>query len=632
MMGLEVTVEQAATEEEAAAAAEVAEVAEAATHPDQAGRGNSRETTPATVEEPLVGEEAMTTEPLAGEKRARDDDQRPLPSGWVEAKDPRYNDTIYWYHAVTKQTSWSRPTGPDGAGAPPPPPPPLPLSRTPLAAPPPPPATGTAPERKSDHPRCDASPSFATVTMEDATRQMLAAGCKVELSTPLVTGSVKIFNPEKGYGFIGMDGGEDHFVHAAHLLDGNTLAVGARVVFVPAYDHQKGTGKPMATLVTGAYSGPNRPVRAAVEARNAARQLIGESGAHVETGAGRSTPSGEERPREKRERERAERRTREEVVRKRADAARMTPGMSHGMTSAAAAALCPGAAVRARLSLEGAMVRLTIRVDAASSARSSPPPRPSSGSELWLRGPDLGRGNMRFVVDAQHPAARHPPPIVVPADLGSDSAATAAAGATATTTAAAAATALAATPATASAPLSRSWVRARARSRSRGRERSRSRSRDRGRSRSRSASAERHRSGRGQGESRLQGERGRGLELARGKKHVTARVDLLPAQVSLFHAYGGATITSLKRAAGLTSVRVRGADSARPYAIMTGPSRDAVALAEKIVRALLRADGRRARGEAPLPVHWATVPAVGQFSACPPLQHRLATAVSPTSS
>ena len=268
------------------------------------------------------------------------------------------------------------------------------------------------------------------------------------------------------------------------------------------------------------------------------------------------------------------------------------------------------------------MVRLTIRVDAASCAQSSPPLRQSSGSELWLRGPDLGRGNMRLVA-SQRPAARHPRPIVVPADLGSDSAATAAAGAIATTTAAATTTtALAATPATASAPLSRSWVRARARSRSRGRERSRSRSRDRGRSRSRSASAKRHRSDRGQGESRLQGERGRGLELARGKKDATARVDLLPAQVSLFHAFGGATITSLKRAAGLTSARVRGADSARPYVIMTAPSRDAVALAEKIARALLRADGRRARGEAPLPVHWATVPAVGQFSACLPLLHR----------
>ena len=144
-MSVEVTVEAAATEEEAAAVDEVAEAAEAATQSDQAGRGNSRETTP----EPLVEEEAMTTEPLAGEKRPRDDDQQ---TSWIPSR--RY------------------PTGPDGAGAPPPPPPPLSLS--------PPPATGIAPERKSDHPRCEAvagnaSPSYATITMEDATRQMLAA-------------------------------------------------------------------------------------------------------------------------------------------------------------------------------------------------------------------------------------------------------------------------------------------------------------------------------------------------------------------------------------------------------------------------------------------------------------------------
>jgi len=35
-----------------------------------------------------------------------------LPPGWVEAKDPRYNNTTYWYHSVTKETSWTRPTGP----------------------------------------------------------------------------------------------------------------------------------------------------------------------------------------------------------------------------------------------------------------------------------------------------------------------------------------------------------------------------------------------------------------------------------------------------------------------------------------------------------------------------------------
>ena len=76
-----------------------------------------------------------------------------------------------------------------------------------------------------------------------------------------MTGSVKIFNPEKGYGFIGMDGGEDHFVHAANLLDGNALAVGARVTFVPHFDHQK--NKPIAKEVGGGYLDPNRPVPSA---------------------------------------------------------------------------------------------------------------------------------------------------------------------------------------------------------------------------------------------------------------------------------------------------------------------------------------------------------------------------------
>ena len=37
----------------------------------------------------------------------------------------------------------------------------------------------------------------------------------------------------QGFGFIAMDGGEDHFVHAANLLEGNALAVGARVTFAP---------------------------------------------------------------------------------------------------------------------------------------------------------------------------------------------------------------------------------------------------------------------------------------------------------------------------------------------------------------------------------------------------------------
>ena len=40
----------------------------------------------------------------------------PLPEGWVEAKDARYNKNhvdgeTYWYHRVTEETSWARPVG-----------------------------------------------------------------------------------------------------------------------------------------------------------------------------------------------------------------------------------------------------------------------------------------------------------------------------------------------------------------------------------------------------------------------------------------------------------------------------------------------------------------------------------------
>ena len=87
------------------------------------------------------------------------------------------------------------------------------------------------------------------------------------VSTPAVLpagkvgGSVKAFNVERGFGFIAMDGGEDHFVHAANLLEGNALAVGARVTFAPNFDHQK--GKPIAKEVSGGYYDPNRPVPSA---------------------------------------------------------------------------------------------------------------------------------------------------------------------------------------------------------------------------------------------------------------------------------------------------------------------------------------------------------------------------------
>jgi len=39
----------------------------------------------------------------------------PPPEGWVESSDPRYGNTPFWYNAMTRETSWTRPTG--GLGA-----------------------------------------------------------------------------------------------------------------------------------------------------------------------------------------------------------------------------------------------------------------------------------------------------------------------------------------------------------------------------------------------------------------------------------------------------------------------------------------------------------------------------------
>lgn len=55
-------------------------------------------------------------------------------------------------------------------------------------------------------------------------------------STKLV-GTVKFFNPDKGYGFIRRDGGQDVFVHANDLrksgiVDLSPLVTGAKLEFV----------------------------------------------------------------------------------------------------------------------------------------------------------------------------------------------------------------------------------------------------------------------------------------------------------------------------------------------------------------------------------------------------------------
>ena len=114
----------------------------------------------------------------------------------------------------------------------------------------------------------------ATISMEEATRQIAAAGGKVG-------GSVVSFDAERGFGFIAVDGDKDHFVHVANLLDGGTLTIGAHVTFVSEYNHQKA-----------------RPV-----AKQVARVENGGPGGR----GGHSAPASEEHAREKRERERAER-------------------------------------------------------------------------------------------------------------------------------------------------------------------------------------------------------------------------------------------------------------------------------------------------------------------------------------
>ena len=113
------------------AAAEAEPATEAAPEAAPAPEASTGAAEPAPAAEKPALDEATTSTAITGEKRPRDDDPPPLPPGWIEAKDPRYNDTTYWYHADTKQTSGTRPTGPpDGAGAPP-----LPAAAPPLDRP-----------------------------------------------------------------------------------------------------------------------------------------------------------------------------------------------------------------------------------------------------------------------------------------------------------------------------------------------------------------------------------------------------------------------------------------------------------------------------------------------------------------
>lgn len=68
------------------------------------------EPAPATAE--LAAGAADPEEPPAKRVRLEPSMARPPPllPGWVEAQDPRYGNATYWFHAETRQTTWTRPT------------------------------------------------------------------------------------------------------------------------------------------------------------------------------------------------------------------------------------------------------------------------------------------------------------------------------------------------------------------------------------------------------------------------------------------------------------------------------------------------------------------------------------------
>lgn len=62
----------------------------------------------------LLDRDAVAAAAHAAAKRQRVDGgscSSDLPPGWVEAKDPRYNNATYWYNRTTRTTSWTRPVG-----------------------------------------------------------------------------------------------------------------------------------------------------------------------------------------------------------------------------------------------------------------------------------------------------------------------------------------------------------------------------------------------------------------------------------------------------------------------------------------------------------------------------------------
>ena len=84
-----------------------------------------------SVEELMAAASDKASEIEAGGAMPLPPGPPPLPAGWVEATDPRYNNATYWFHEVTKETSWVHPSARTGAPPPLPQGPPLPSSAPP---------------------------------------------------------------------------------------------------------------------------------------------------------------------------------------------------------------------------------------------------------------------------------------------------------------------------------------------------------------------------------------------------------------------------------------------------------------------------------------------------------------------